>query len=357
MSQLMQRLLYPYMAPKDDDNGGGGGDKKVDRGDDHEPVDDGNGGAGPGKKAAKDEEDDDKKGEADDAEDEDDDKKVKADDAEDEDDDKKVKADDADDDEDKDGSKKMPDTIPKARFDQLRTKSKDTIAALQSTIAELTKGVQKQTETVTVAKLEEEIEKLEADAEALQNDGKSKEASAKMRAIRVLEREINTQRASDMSKKAQATAVEQMRFDMLVEKLEKEFPQIDPDSDEYDEAQVEEIQFLRTSFEKNGMSSSKALAKAVELVFVNKVADADDGGGKKDDDAKGLRDKGQDRKQKAIDRNLKDAKKIPARGDGKGVDSDKKGGGVNAKAVPDMEEEEFNALPESKKAELRGDFV
>jgi hypothetical protein len=343
MSEQLKRLLYPYMAPKGDADDGEGGGEGEDRGDTLEDEGEGEGADKDTKeKKDADEEEDDGEGDGDGAGEGAKDKK----DGEEE-----------DDGEDDKGKKPMPTMIPAARFNELNLKSKNTIAALQKTIDQMQKGVAKETEAKTVSDIKAVIEKLDTEVEALQADGKNKEALVKIKEIRELDREINRITASSLSAHAQAVAVEQVRFDMTVDQLEEQFPQLDPDSAEYDEAQVEEVQFLRESFEKNGMSSSKAIAKAVEYVLVRKVAAEDDSAdGDKPELKKGLRDElAADRKKKAVDRNLKDSKKLPPRGDGKGVDSDKKGGGPTD--TKDMTDEELEALPESTKARARGDFI
>jgi hypothetical protein len=360
MSQLMKQLMSTYMAPAGREEGGGGdmteAEKAAARGD---ALDESEEDAGGDKK------DDGEEDDKDDGVERDEKGRFKSKAEEKDGEEEEVDAKDDGEEEDLDigkGKKAPPSTIPKARFDELNTKSRKTIEALQKTIEEMQKGVQKKTEEQESTDIKAAIAKAEEELEQLQADGKNKEAVAKLREIRELGETLVTKRAEGFAKQASSVAVEQMRFDMLVDELEAKFPQLNPDSAEYDEGQVEEVQFLRTSFEKNGLSSSKALARAVEYVLVNKVADEDDSGkGKdedKDDKKDGLRDKGSDRKQKAVERNLKDAKRIPARADGgKGLDSDKKGGRGLIGNIKDLTEAEFEKLGEDDKARARGDFV
>lgn len=351
MSQLMQRLLYPYMAPKGDgDDGDGPSEAELakERGDDLDLDEDEE---DKGKKKDDDEEDEEDKG------------KKKDDEGEEDEEGKDKKKDDEDEEVEDDAGKKKPPpaTIPKARFDELRTKSQEKIRGLEKQLEDTLKGVQKDTEVKQAKDVETAIEKLDVEAAALLQDGKNAEAMAKMREIRTLERDLATMRAQDLSRASRDQAVEQARVDLLLDRLEDQYPQIDPDNEAYDEEVVAEVLFLRASFEKNGMSSSQAITKAVQYVFVHRVADEDekarkDEKGDKDEGKKGLRGdaKDGDRKKAAIDRNAKDAKKLPSRQDS-GVDSDKKGGGD--RDVKEMTEEEFAALPESTKARARGDYV
>lgn len=284
-------------------------------------------------------------------------------------DDKKKAADadeEVDEEEEEKKEVKKTGTIPKARFDELRTKSKQAIEALTKQVEDLTKKATVDTRVEDTKKTETAIENLEKEFEALMADGNNSAAAAKMREIRILERSLVMAAATFESEKARAVAVEQVRLDMLVQKLEERFPQINPDAEEYDQEVVDEVMELRTAFEKSGKASSEALSKAVKYVFADKVAKEDEKAKEKDDDAdeekddkndkKSAKEKEAERKKAAVARNAKDAKKIPAKTAEHGVDSDKKGGG-DSKNLDTMSEEEFNALPESTKARMRGDTL
>lgn len=364
---LMERLLYPYMAPKGDDGDDLGGQSEADlaklRGDDLEDVEEESDEKREEREAdeaaqkAEKEEKAKAKAKAKDADEE---EEEVVDEEEEEENKKVVKGKEEDD-------KKKTLTIPKARFDELNRKSKDAIAALSKQVEELTKNATVESRVEDTKKTETEIEKLDAEADALLEDGKTKEYAAKMREIRLLERTLAAATTKFESESAKAIAVEQIRLDFLVEKLESKFPAINPDADEYDQELVDEVMDLRTAFEKAGKSSSEALSKAVKYVFSDKVAKKDEEGKGKDkdeeedeekDDKKDKKDdKEKTRKKEAVARNAKDSKKIPAKTGDHGVDSDKKGGGIETKDVPSMSEEDFEALPESTKARLRGDML
>jgi hypothetical protein len=58
-------------------------------------------------------------------------------------------------------------------------------------------------------------------------------------------------RLSSSRKQARAIAVEQVRLDLMVERLEQEYPQINPDADEYDQDLVDEVMELRICLRKS----------------------------------------------------------------------------------------------------------
>lgn len=250
-------------------------------------------------------------------------------------------------------------TIPKARFDELRRQAREREQALLDKVDALTRAAKQDAEKMDAKGLEKEVEELEVALQKQLDDGETAKARETMRAIRLKERQIIEAQVEHKSERARALAIEQFKVDTLVEKLEGEFPQINPDSDEYDEDVVAEIALMRTGFERTGMASSAAIAKAVKYVLgtaTKKEAEVDDDeseGGKK-----GLRDtKTNARKQEQVKKNVEAATKQPPKLDKAGVDSNKKGGGAESKTVSEMSDEELAALPASTRARLRGDLV
>jgi hypothetical protein len=353
MSILLKHLLTPYMAPAGDDgsdNGGGGG--SVDRGDDFTPTDEGEGDAGSADKGEA--SDEGEGGDADEGDDPPRDKKgrfTKGDAADEDEGDEGDEGKDAD----KGGAKgKKAIMIPKGRFDEARSKHREREQALQARIEALEKQSQREAQTDDVKKLNDEIETLESDYSKALTDGKADKAQELMKAIRLKERRVVEIETSYKSAQAKELAVEEFKLDSLVSKLEADFPQLNPDSDEYSQEVVDEIGILRKGFENGGLASSQALAKAAKYVLGAAQKKTDDEPERRGLGADG-KDKGADRRQKQLKKNLDAAGKQPPRMDDAGVDSSKKGGGVDAKSVNRMTEEEFAALPESTKSRLRGD--
>jgi hypothetical protein len=357
MSKILMALLRMTQFGIVGDDGGGEGGQKVDRGDEIVTETDD---AAAAEAAAKAAETDDEAaavvegmGET-----------AQGDEDDDEDDDK------SDDDEDdaakgaargKDGKfvSKKEVTIPKARFDELRRQAREREQALLDKVDALTKAAKQDAEKMDAKGLEKEVEELEVALQKQLDDGETAKARETMRAIRLKERQIIEAQVEHKSERARALAIEQFKVDTLVERLEGEFPQINPDSDDYDEDVVAEIALMRTGFERTGMASSAAIAKAVKYVLgtaTKKEAEVDvdeTEGGKK-----GLRDtKTNARKQEQVKKNVDAATKQPPKLDKAGVDSNKKGGGAESKTISEMSDEELAALPASTRARLRGDLI
>lgn len=340
MSLLLRSMLRPYLqAPEDDESGGGGGSPSpADRGDTlEEDVDT------PDEKL----------------EDKPDDKSASDEDVDEVVDTLKAKA--------KDDGKpaRKPQMIPKARFDEVLQRSKD----LERRLNEQSASGDKKQPTVNdkISELETQSAKYMEDYTKALDDGDTKKASELLAKLRANDREVARIEASVTSARDRAVAVEQVRLDMLIDQLEEKYPQLKEGTDEFDEELVSEIQDLRSAFEAKGSSSSDALRKAVKYVLrdagagksVGKDVDeaADEADEAAEDAAKKAAKKAEvDRKAEAVKRNLKAAGRQPADlNKAPGVDSHKKGGGVDLDSVSDMSEEEFAALPDSTRRKLRGD--
>lgn len=241
--------------------------------------------------------------------------------------------------------------VPKARLDAALAKGRAREAELRAQIEALTRTSSTDAATKSVAEIETDIEALEAKHKQALDDGKSEVATSLLREIRIRERQIADLRSEGLSERARALAVEQVRVDLLIARLEDQFPQINPDSDEYDQDAVDEVLFLRQSFEAKGLPSSEALSRAMKYVFASAPAKPADAPEKKGLAATGP---ASNRKPAAVAKAVDAAKRTPAAVDVVGLDSDKKGGGLEGN-VAEMTEEEFEALPESTKARLRGD--
>lgn len=258
--------------------------------------------------------------------------------------------------------------IPKVRFDEARRKDRERIKQLEAQLAEGgTRQPQPSVQQRTAA-MEEQAAKLMDEYTKALDDGDTKKSATLLLQVRQLDREIARIEAAARSAHDSAIAVEQVRLDMLIDQLEEKYPQLREGSDEYDPDLVDEITDLRTAFESRGQASSDALRKAVKYVLrdegrsarqVERDVDAAADKADKAADKAGAPDKatevGNRRRAEAVRRNLAikqpaDTNKAP------GLDSHKIGGGIDAESVRDMTERDFDALPDSTKRKLRGDF-
>ncbi len=247
-------------------------------------------------------------------------------------------------------AKKDEPRIPKARFDEAVAKERTRAEALERQLAELQAAqvqVKKQEDT---AKLDAEIYELEKQRAKMLLDGEAEKAAEIASLIRAKERQLAIEESRSMSAQAKEQAREEIRMELTVEKIEVEYPALNPDSEEFDEDLVDLVlSKQRSLMQKEGLSPSKALVKAASSVMGRF--------GSKSEEVrqKGLKKDVEDRKQAQVKKNIDTAKRQPASMKDSGLDSDKMGD--KAVDIANMSFDEFEALPEATKAKLRGDFA
>lgn len=246
--------------------------------------------------------------------------------------------------------------IPKSRFDEAVGKEREAREAAERRAAELERRLNqtaaKEVESQNIAKLESEIEALEAKHADLLLDGNTAEAAKVMKQIRMSERQIATAEAEARAEARTTQALEADRLEAAIARIEADHPQFNPDSEVFDEDLVALVVSKQRAFIAQGMTPSKAMEKAAGDVASRFLKEPE-----KKVEEKGLSAaKQDDRKQKAVEQALDAQKRQPASVRDAGMDSDKMG----EKQMPDvskMSMEEFDALPESTKARLRGDLI
>lgn len=335
----------------------------ADRGDDFKPdgdedddKDDDNGDAGKG---------DDKSGDRDDkgrfkkADDKPAGKDEKPDDGDDKDDDG-----DEDEDEDDDGDeddagkgknlgirlnkmKDQRDTERRAREDAERR-----AAELQARLDKIAAPGEKPAPKVDpVEALNTELDGLYEQVEAARADGDVKEAAKLQRQIDSKNREISRIEAEQVATRASAEVNENQRFDMMLAEIEKAHPVLDKDSDDFDPKAVKAVEYYINAHEKMGHSATKALRLAIKDVFGDAPAAKKDEPAGKKDDKQGIGKKTDDKKKTDVGKNAKTADRLPPDLSNRGTNKDQD----IEMDVDKLSDEEWDALPESKKAALRGD--
>lgn len=245
--------------------------------------------------------------------------------------------------------------IPKSRFDEAVGKEREAREAAERRAQELERQLAeraaKTTESEQVAELEKGIEALEVQYQELLLDGNTTEAAKIMRQIRVAERQIATAEAESKALSRTQQVLEQERFSVAVARLEADYPELNPQSEVYDQDLVDLVLSKQGALIRaQGMSPSEAIAKAADDVakrfLVRKPAEPE---------KKGLAPQA-DRTKQAVDKALTAQKSQPPSLKEAGMDSDKLG----EKELPDvtkMTADEFDALPEATKARLMGNLV
>ncbi len=224
------------------------------------------------------------------------------------------------------------------------------------------KGAEKVTKVNDeIAKLESDVEKLDEDLAKAQADGDIAKATALSRQIRGVEREIATKSTSMAVAAAEARATENARYDVALERIEAAFPQLNSDHVDFDEELASDVGDLMTVYRQRGMTPAKALQQAVSKLLkpeTGKQTDATTVTPRVDvKDEKSEKDVRADRKADAVDKAIDAHKRTPPSTDNVGKNSDKLGGGLNAKDVAATSYDQFSKLAEEDLARVRGDIL
>lgn len=260
---------------------------------------------------------------------------------------------DASEDESEDDSKEH--MIPKARLDaknRIIEGERRKRAEVEQELARLRAEQSKESESTntpktpsTVDELEARVDELEQKYLAARRDGDSDTELSVMRELRQIDRQIHKIELDEMKQSAVSTATQQSEYDTTVAAIEDMYPALDPaeDNDAYDKDKVLEVQDLASGFEATGSTPAEALLRAVSYAF------PDEG------NVASIK-KAADKRKTDVAKNVDAAKRTPPDKDKTGLDSDKAGMDGELPDPAKLTEEEFDALPESQKARLRGDF-
>lgn len=349
----MKHRLHPifsrFLAPAGDDGADTGGTDTVDRGDDFVPTDD-----DADAQAAAAAKTDDKV----------DDKAAKTDDKTDDKDADK----DADKDTDKDKGARIPVSRHKAMLDKARAE-RDEIA---QRLAQYEKGDRIAVINDDIKKAEDRVAALDTEYSKLITDGEHEKAAAKMREIRAIERELTDRKSDLKAQAATSRAVEKMRYDTVVDRLEAAYPVLNPDHEDHDPEMARDVLDLATTYRTRGATPADAIQKAAQKLLkvqtsaqerateVKPRVDAEEAAriaaqeaakaGKADDKADA-------RRREQVKKNLETSQRQPADTTKLGADSDKAGGGMSGKDVMKMTQRDFEKLDEEALSKMRGDTI
>jgi hypothetical protein len=272
------------------------------------------------------------------------------------------KGDDDEDDADGDAkedpkSRKKDSRIPLARHKEMLDKARGEREALAAENARLKAAAAGQAVAADLDKIETRLIAMETEYSKLLADGEIDKATAKMAEIRRLERSIGEQKATLQAEQAEARAVERVRYDTVVERVEQAYPAMNPDHEEFDADAVAEVLDVKGAFEAKGATPSAALQRAVKYVLGAASArerTAVEVTPRVDKDA-AVSAAAEQRKGEALKRNIAAAKATPAALGKVGVNSDEKGGSLTSETAMKMSQDEFAKLDEKTLARLRGD--
>ena len=253
-----------------------------------------------------------------------------------------------------DKSKKREPRIPLSRHKDMLEKERTKRSELEQKLAQYQQGNQVAALNEDITAAENEVLKLEKEYATMLADGEVEKATVLMGKIRSLERSMSEAKSDMKIAAAESRATERARFNLVLERIEQAYPALNPDSDEFDAEVMSDVTDLKASYEaRRGLTPTAAMQKAVEKLLGSstkaqeKVLDTTPRVTTKDVAA--------ERKKDAVKNTLAAVSKTPPSTSKVGMDSDKAGGGLTAKDVMKMSQEDFRKLPEDVLARMRGD--
>lgn len=266
-----------------------------------------------------------------------------------------VKTDGKTDDGKTDDDKSKPKIIPLDRHEKILAKER----AAREDLERQLKNFQGQTKVADtneqLTKLENDVVELEKQYTKLISDGEAAKAAEIMGKIRRTERQINDTKTEWRVSAATAIATEQARYDIALERVEEAYPQLNEDSPEFDAELMQDVVDMKAMYQQRGDTATKALQKAVAKLVKPVTTE------QKESTEVTPRvteaDLAAQRKKDAVSATADAVKRTPPNTAKVGQDSDKMGGGLNAKDVMKMPQEEFAKLSEEALSKMRGDTL
>jgi hypothetical protein len=277
---------------------------------------------------------------------------VRADAAEDE------AADDSDKEQEEASDKDIPNPmIPRQRYNAVSERLKaerQKAEKLQAEIDEI-RNNQNAPEQID-AKIDELMVKH---AEAIK-EGDAEGAAQTMRELMHLQRDsFNAEMQAQLAETKTSVKAE-TELDTLIDNITENLPVFDPDHESYDQGVVDEVLFDQDAYISRGMTPAAALNRAVNNAINNGLLDdflatQDAAPADAVEQEEAPAEKKANKRKTDVNKNVDTANKQPPRTKQSGQGSEAQGSqGVD---VTSMSDEEFNALPESKLRELRGDLL
>ena len=245
--------------------------------------------------------------------------------------------------------------IPLDRHEKLLKKERARREELEAQLSQSRAGQQMAQANEDLSRVEDELVAMEAKYNDLLAEGDTQTAAQLMTQIRRKNAELNSITAAQRDAEVMARAVEKVRFDEALDRIEEAYPELDPDSDEYDEDTYQDVYDLMMAGRQRGLSATKALQRAVA-----RVMGAETTAQKRATTATprvNENDVASRRRGEAVRRNLDAARRTPPATHRISANNDAAGGALTAKAVMSMSEDDFEKLSDKDLARLRGDVL
>lgn len=233
--------------------------------------------------------------------------------------------------------------LPKRRYDQKSRQLEEERrrrAELEKRLEELEK--KDEDKPLTAEDLNSHLRALDKQVEEARAEGDIDKVVDLMNQQRDLNTKFFMSALDTKTSEATATAKNATALDLKVAELENAYDILNSESESFDQDLVNEINELQEALELKGYPPADALTRAVELLVPsdasNKVVDINS------------------KKKTDVKKNVDTASKQPTDIEDVGENSDSSGiqGELGAEK---LSEEEFDAIPESKLRQMRGDFL
>lgn len=245
--------------------------------------------------------------------------------------------------------------IPLARHEKILQKERDARALVERELKKYQGGEQVADLNQDIRQAEDTVLALEKEYTRLITDGEIEKAAAKMSEIRRTERDISEAKSDAKIATAVSRATENVRYNSALERIESQYPELNPDHDDYDDAVMSEVVELSNGYKAQGYTPTDALQKAVKKELGAKtVAQTKAVTIAPRVDAK---DVAAERKKAAAGKAVDAVENTPPSTAKVGIDGDKIGGGLSAKAVMGMSQKEFAGISDEALARMRGDVL
>jgi hypothetical protein len=246
--------------------------------------------------------------------------------------------------------------IPKSRFDEAVQKERAEKAELANRLQQYQQRDQQLKEAENFEASEAKVKELLKQHSSLLADGDLDKASEVMGAVLQLRDDMQNVRMEKRADNARNSAKIEVQYDATVDRLEAEYPEINPDSDAFDQTAVRRVQMMVTGLMQNeGKNPAEALQEATDILL--KPAKEAKGKDLRDKPSEEAVEKGMRRTQQQIDKNIKANNQQPPSAAEVGQDHDTVGGPLDYSAVQAMTFEEFVNVPDDELAKIRGDYL
>lgn len=239
--------------------------------------------------------------------------------------------------------------IPKKRVDEMVGKANAKAEAALAELAEVKRQLAAATKPTVdgLAVLKKEIDDLQSKYEDHILDGRKAEAHAVRTQLEAKRDELIEQRIAQRANATREQTIAQLTYDAELAKAEAKYPQMNPDSENYDPALEKELGELMGVYIRAGASPVEALHKAIKYVMPAPAAPA-----AKAPAVDVAKERQAAAKAKAADAVVRQPPDVSALG----KDSDKAGtAGASKVDVFRMSQKDFAALDENVLRKNRGD--